>query len=65
MCGPGPCTSPTPCGRCERGAPERTDAPLDRRADAAAGRAAGAVPVRAPRSLTVLSQSADDRLTAG
>jgi len=20
MCGPEPCTSPTPCGRCERGA---------------------------------------------
>jgi hypothetical protein len=65
MCGLGPCTSPTPCGRCERGAAASMDEPSARAVDVADGLRAGrTATVRASRSLTVLSPFSDDRLTA-
>jgi hypothetical protein len=57
MCGVGPCTSPTPCGGCERGAPLRAEALGDAADVAAPPTAQGEAPDRAHRSLTVLTRS--------
>jgi hypothetical protein len=57
MCGPGPCTSPTPCGGCERGAPLRAEALGDAADIDARPIAQGEAPDRARRSLVVLTRS--------